>query len=142
MKKTIFIILIIFVCIIACIVFAYNNYRIQALRTSKLNKDYENFTKNDILGTSLITLINKAIDSNEKNSVSKDSSDKYIDNDKNSIRIEVKFLESDNVFTMEAINKLGSEEFTKNYGAMSFKCTKKEYHKKTNNIKYLLFEQI
>ena len=142
MKKTIFIILIIFVCIIACIVFAYNNYRIQALRTSKLNKDYENFTKNDILGTSLITLINKAIDSNEKNSVSKDSLGKYIDNDKNSIRIEVKFLESDKTFDMETISVLGADKFIKNYSKMTFKCTKIEYHKKTNNIKYMLFEQI
>lgn len=142
MKKTIFIILIIFMCIVACIVFAYNNYKIQVLQTSKLNKEYENFTENEILGTSLITLINKTIDTNEKNSVAKDSSGKYIDNNKNSIRIEVKFLEADSIFAMEAINKLGSEQFTKNYGAMSFKCTKKEYHEKTNNIKYLLFEQI
>lgn len=142
MKKTIFIILIVVMCIVAYVAFNYNSYKVQALRTSKLNKEYENFTQNEILGTSLITLINKAIDSNEKNNVSKNNWGRYIDNNENSIQIEVKFLEADETFDMEAINKLGTEQFIKNYGAMAFKCTNKEYHKTTNNIKHLLFEQI
>lgn len=142
MKKTIFAILIVVMCIIVYIVFNYNSYKVQVLRTSKLNKEYENFTQNEILGTSLITLINKAIDSNEKNNVNKNDLGRYIDNNENSIQIEVKFLEADETFAMEAINKLGVEQFIKNYGAMAFKCTKKEYHKTSNNIKYLLFEQV
>lgn len=141
MKKTIFIMLIVVMCIVAYIAFNYNSYKMQALKASKLNMEYENFTENEILGTSLITLINKAVDSNEKNNVNKNNSGRYIDNNENSIQIEVKFLEADETFDMEAINKLGAEQFIKNYGAIAFKCTKKEYHKTTNNIKYLLFEQ-
>ena len=66
----------------------------------------------------------------------------YIENEKNSIKIEIKFKESDKTYAMEAISELGYESFVKNYSNMNFICTKKEYHKKTNQIKYLLFEQI
>lgn len=142
MKKTIWILLIIVLCVLAYIAYAYNSYKISVYRTNKTNAEFENFTNSDILGTSLITVINKAIDYNNKNNITTNADGTYIQNDKNSIAIEVKFLESENTFSMESISKLGSEEFIKNYGAMSFKCTKKEYHEKTKNIKYLLFEQI
>lgn len=142
MKKTLIILILLIIAIIAVVIYQYNSYNRKLAETKRINKEYENFTENEILGTSLITLINKAIDSNEKNSISKNDKGLYIENETTSIKIEVKFLESDNIFSMESIGKLGSEEFTKNYGAFSFKCTKKTYHEKTNNIKYLLFEQI
>ena len=77
-----------------------------------------------------------------KNNIKKDDKNKYIENDTTSIKIEVKFLEAENIIPMENIQKLGSEQFIKNYAVMNFKCIKKEYHSKTNNIKYMLFEQI
>ena len=89
-----------------------------------------------------MTLINKATNQNEKNQVQKDEKKHYLENEKNSIKIEVKFLESDKIYPMEAISYLGSEAFIKNYNSMQFICTKKEYHKNTNYIKYMLFEQI
>ena len=89
-----------------------------------------------------MTVINKASDQNESNGIEKDEKNTYIENDTNSIKIEVKFLESDKIFSMEAISSLGAEQFIKNYNMMTFKCTKKEYHQKTNSIKYMLFEQI
>ena len=100
------------------------------------------YTKEAILGSDLMTLINKATNQNEKNQVQKDEKKHYLENEKNSIKIEVKFLESDKIYTMEAISYLGSEAFIKNYNSMQFICTKKEYHKNTNYIKYMLFEQI
>lgn len=142
MKKTLIILILLIIAIIAVVIYQYNSYNRKLAETKRINKEYENFTENEILGTSLITLINKAIDSNEKNSISKNDKGLYIENETTSIKIEVKFLESDNIFSMESIGRLGSEEFTKNYGAFSFKCTKKTYHEKANNIKYLLFEQI
>ena len=66
----------------------------------------------------------------------------YIDNGKNSIRIEIKFLELDKVITMERINNVGIEKFWSNYGALSFKCTKIEYHEKTHRVKYMYFEEV
>ena len=63
-------------------------------------------------------------------------------NEENSIRIEIKFLESKNIYDMEAISKLGSEAFVKNYNNMVFKCKSVKYHKKNNQLRYMLFEQI
>lgn len=142
MKKILIILILLVIAIIAVVTYQYNSYNTKLQETKKINKEYENFTQNEILGTSLITLINKAINSNEKNNIQKNDKGLYKENETTSIKIEVKFTESDNTFSMESIGRIGSEEFTKNYGAFSFKCTKKTYHEKTNNIKYLLFEQI
>lgn len=141
MKKILAILIVIIVIIVTLVVYQYNSYKTQILKTKKLNQDYEDATKGEILGTTLITIINKAIDSNQRNNIHKENNI-YIENSTNSIKIEVKFLESENIFSMESIQKLGSEEFIKNYAAMSFKCRDKQYHEKTNNIKYMLFEQI
>lgn len=142
MKKNLFVILGIFIIIVAILSYLYYNYAKISIIAQQKNKEYETYTENDILGSSLMTLINKAMDQNEKNEIVKDSKKLYKENEENSIRIEVKFSESDKTFPMESILSLGSEQFIKNYNSMSFKCTKKEYHEKTKYIKYMLFEQI
>lgn len=142
MKKSIFMILGIMLVIILVLTYGYYNYRTIKLRTEKTNKEFETYTDCNILGSTLMTLINKAIDSNEKNNVLLNNQNVYENNNETSINIEVKFTESDKIFKMESIANAGSEAFIKNYSNMMFKCSKKEYHDKTNNIKYLLFEQI
>ncbi len=142
MKKNLFVILGIFIIIITILSYTYYNYRKITILANQINKEYESYTETTIVGSNLMTLINKAIDQNEKNEIEKDSQNRYIENDKNSIKIEIKFLESDKTFSMEAISKMGAEEFIKNYNKMTFKCTKKEYHERTKYIKYILFEQI
>lgn len=142
MKKNLFIILGIFIIIVAILSYTYYNYKKITILANNKNREYESYTQSEIVGSKLMTLINKAMDQNEKNQIEKDDKNKYIENETNSIKIEIKFLESDKIFSMEAISELGSEQFIKNYRSMIFKCTKKEYHEKTKNIKYLLFEQI
>ena len=142
MKKNLFVILGIFLILVAILSYTYyNNRKIMILAQNK-NKEYEAYTTENIVGSSLMSLINKAIDQNEKNEVKKDSKNRYIENEENSIKIDIKFLESDKTYEMEAIAGLGSEQFIKNYNKMNFICTKKEYHKKSKQIKYLLFKQI
>lgn len=142
MKKNLFILISIFVIIILILALVINNHQKALVRAERANLEYESYTNNSILGSSLMTLINKVIDNNEKNHIQKDKNNLYIENDTNSIIIEVKFIEAEQVFRMEAISKLGSEAFIKNYNTMSFKCIKKEYHEKTKNISYLYFEQV
>ena len=142
MKKWIGILIIIVLVVVTAAIYNYNSYRSDFLSKQQLNQEYDNFVEGEIVGTSLMTLINKTMDLNKKNNVQLDNNKLYIDNDIDSIKIDVKFLESDETYPMESIAKQGSERFIKNYAAASFKCIKKIYHKKTNNIKYLLFEQI
>lgn len=142
MKKNLFVIIGIFLVIIVILSYTYYNYRKINILAEQENRKYEIYTQEPIVGSYLMTLINKVTDENEKNGIEKDSKNRYIENKENSIKIEIKFLESDKIYDMEAISSLGSEEFIKNYNSMNFKCTKKEYHQKTNRIKYMLFEQI
>lgn len=142
MKKNLFILLGIFLIIIAILASLFYAYQKMLLLANKENQKYESYTQNSITGSSLMTLINKVIDQNEKNNIQKNEQNRYIENNENSIRIEIKFLESDKTYDMEAIANLGSESFIKNYNNMQFQCTKKEYHEKTKQIKFMLFEQI
>lgn len=142
MKKNVFIIIAIVVIIVAIIGYKFYNYKQQILQAEQNNKTYNSFYEQPVLGTDLATLINKAIDNNEKNAVEKDEKGIYLDNEKNSISIEVKFLELDKVISMESINKQDVIQFVQNFGAMTFECTKIEYHERTQNVKYMYFEQI
>ena len=138
MKKQFWIILII-LCIIVAIIglTIYNGIRLKNL-TEDYNKTYESYYEQEILGTTLISIINKTIDQNEKNAIPKEqNSIYYIDNGENSMQIQVKFLESDNIIKMEDIEQQETENFIKYFATSTFKCTKIEYHPKTNMVKSL-----
>lgn len=142
MRKNVIIISIIFLIIAILIGYGINYNKISKLKTIQENKVYESFYNKEVLGTDIISLLNKTIDSNEKNLVDKDDNGNYIENDKDSIKIDIKFKELEKNINMETINKVGMQNFWKNFATFNFKCTKIEYHSKTNNVKYLYFEQI
>ena len=142
MKKWIIILLLVVVVITVIVLYKYNAYKNEVLNIQKINTEYQNFSEGEIVGTSIMTLINRTMDLNNKNGIKLDENNLYIENESNSIKIDIKFQESDETFPMEKIAMLGSEQFIKNYATAYFKCSKIEYHKQTNMIKYLLFEQI
>ena len=142
MKKIIICILSIFLIIICIVVYGVYQKYDNTAQIGVDNKTYESYENKEVLGTDIISIINKATDSNKKNDIKIGEDGNYIDNGKNSIRIEIKFLELDKVITMERINNVGIEKFWSNYGALSFKCTKIEYHEKTHRVKYMYFEEV
>ena len=143
MKKQLLIIMIIFVLIVAAIgLYFYNLNRLDLLAEDH-NKTYEQVASQDILGTTLISVINKAIDENEKNGIQKQENTIYYeDNGKDSIQISIQFKELDNVVHMEDIAEQTTESFIQFFATATFRCTKIEYHEKTNFVKSLYFEQI
>lgn len=141
MKKiVIFFIFIIF--IVGFIGIKYYNYKINYNTISKINSEYEQYFDKEIEGIELATLINKTIDKNKKNDVQASENGQFIQNDKNSIKIEIYVKDNETTYQMETIYKGGTENFVEYYGNIKFKCIKKEYHNKTKQIKYMLFEQI
>ena len=142
MKKYVLIILTIVFVIVAIIGYKVYEYKVTQNDVANNNKTYNNFYEKEVLGTDVATLINKAIDNNKKNSVEKSEDGYYIDNNTNSVNIDIKFKDLDSPISMEKIDKLDSIRFVQNFGGFSFKCTKIEYHKKTGNVKYMYFEQI
>lgn len=136
----------IFFAIIVIIVVAmfcvYTNYQNDYNNIQKENKQFESYYNEETYGTNLASVINKAMDNNTKNNIEKDKNGKYIENDTNSINIDIKMIDNDETYNMEMISKGGIGTFTSYYSQIKFKCIKIDYHKKTGKIKYMLFEQI
>ncbi len=141
MKKVAIFIICIIIIIIAFI-YKYNDYKSEKSQVDTNNMIYKQAYEKEISGSELATIINKALDNNEKNEVQKDSDGLYIENEENSIKIEIKFIQSDHIFRIETIYLNKISQFIKLYGQAKFKCTKLEYHKKTNLVKYLYFQEI
>ena len=142
MKKYVLIIITIVLAIVAVVAYKIYDYKVTQNEANNNNKSYNSFYGQEVLGTDVATLINKAIDSNEKNSVAIAEDGTYIDNGTNSINIDIIFEDLEETITMERINQLDSVRFVQNFGGFNFKCTKIEYHNKTGNVKYMYFEQI
>ena len=87
-KNVIIIALILLIIIIICIIGIKINSKTKELIVFK-NKEYEQYLKNEIYGTDVITLINKAISNNETNNVIKDEKGFYTNNNQNSITIDL-----------------------------------------------------
>ncbi|OKZ57014.1 MAG: hypothetical protein BHV99_03015 [Clostridium sp. 26_21] len=141
MKKVI-IFLVTIVIIVCIIAFQYNSYKRNQNSISSENAEFEKYTNNEIYGIDLATIVNKSIDKNEKNKILKDEKGFFIQNDENSIEVEIHIKENDTTYKMEQIYKQGTEQFVQFFINEKFKCSKVEYHEKTDRIKYMLFEQI
>ena len=59
-----------------------------------------------------------------------------------SIKVDIYITDNETTYSMETINLGGISNFVSYYSDVKFKCTKVEYHKKTNRISYLYIEQI
>ena len=140
--KKIAIFFLIIIIIVVGISYMYLNYKANYNETKLKNVEFESYYNQEIYGGDLTTIINKAVDNNISNGVEKNNKGKYLDNQKNSINIDIKMLDNDKVYNMETLYGGGMNNFLQYYNQIKFKCTKIEYHKSTNRIKYMLIEQI
>lgn len=106
------------------------------------NSKYECYLNRTIYGTEVATIINKAINQNENNQVQKDEKKHYIENNENSIKIEIKMLTTGKTYPMEEIYNNDMTQFVQNFNFIQFKCSKLEYHKSSGKVKKLLFEEV
>lgn len=140
--KKIFIFFAIVIIIVSIVGIKYYSYKVDYNAKVKENAEYEQYKDKEIYGLDLATIINKTIDKNEKNGIEKNEQKTFIPNDKNSIEIEIFMKDNETIYKMETFYNSGIEQFIQYYGNIQFKCSKIEYHPKTKQIKYLLFEQI
>lgn len=146
MKKSTLAILGTLIIIVILIIVKINIHSKEQAVIKKQNSEYEQYLKNEIYGTDLITLINKAINSNENNGVEKDEKGNFINNNLNSINIDIVMITDEEkqettTYKMEAISKVGISSFITNFNTVKFKCSKIEYHKNTGKIKYIELTQ-
>ena len=143
MKNKFFVILAVLLIILCISMYLIYNYRRNAFETQKNNEIYKEYYGKQILGTDLISIINKTIDFNEKNRIKKDSQGLYIEDNEKSIKVYIDFLYKDDYETieMEKIASKGIENFRETYSSANFKCTEIGYHEKTKNVKFLKFTE-
>ena len=139
--KKILIAIIAVIIIVAIVGVKYISYENDQSLIRQENKEFEQYQDKELNGLDVATVINKATDKNTKNNISKDENGYFIQNDENSIEVEIHMSDNDITYKMESIFNAGTEQFVQYYGSENFRCSKIEYHKKTGRIKYILFEQ-
>ena len=123
--KKIAIFFFIIIIIVVGIAYMYLNYKAQYNEAKRENKEFASYYNQEIYGNDLTTIINKAIDNNKLNQVEQDENKNYINNNKNSINIDIRMLDDDNnIYKMETIFNGGMENFIKYYSQIKFKCTR------------------
>ena len=95
MKKNLIILISILLIICAFVVYFVINYRNMQMQAQINNKEYNTYKDKTIVGTTLVSIINKTVDNNEKNNIEKDNSNVYVENEDNSIKIYIYFLDED-----------------------------------------------
>ena len=130
------------IAIVSTITYMYFNHIANYTNAQKDNRQFEIYQNQQILGSELTTLINKAVDYNKRNEIEKDDKGQYIDNGKNSLNIDIKFIDDDVTYPIDIIYQRGMDIFLAYYRNIEFRCNEIRYHKETNKISYMLLEQI
>ena len=139
--KKIIAFLILIATILVLLVIKFYDYKAEYSKIKGRNVQYESYYQKELSGIDVATIVNRAVNDNETNNIKKDSKGLYIDNQADSIKVEVKITDNDKTYSMETLYNGGMANFVKYYGNIEFECTKIEYHSKTKKIKYMLFEQ-
>lgn len=148
MKKSLLIIVCIVIIAVVIIIGKYYNFKAKYTELKEFNLQYEVYLEKEIYGTEIATVINKAIDNNEKNEVEKEEKEHngktyyfYKQNDINSIKVEIKILDNNKTYQMESLYQGEIDTFVQYYNSIRFKCKEIEYNK-VGKVSYMLFEQI
>ena len=141
MKKIIGIFIAVLV-IILSLLYGYFTYTKNSNSILEQNAEFEKYLNQEINGTDLATIINRVIDNNEKNAIDKDIKGKYIDDNLDTIKMDILITDNETLYDAETIYRGGIENFVKNFNIIKFKCTEIKYHETTKKVKYLLFTQI
>ena len=140
MKKSLITILIVFILIVVSFFGVMINYRNSQRQALNFNRDYEQYKDKTLLGADIATLINKAMDSNNRNNVQKDKKNYYINNGSNSVRIFTQLQTGGDYYPMEKIFEHDVSQFVKNFNLQDYKCSKIIYHKRTNLVSEVYFD--
>ena len=149
--KKILIISIAIVVVLIVVVMQVKSLQTQQKQAIQFNKQYQEYQNKELYGIDIITVINKATDNNEKYGIPKDQKGMYIEDDENSIKVELNLISSIDEKTgekqyvtrqMERLQQVGLDGFITNFNLTTFQCEKIEYHTKTGKVSKIIFKQI
>lgn len=127
MKKTIIVLVILTIIIIAPLMLLISKYQAERNEVKVFNLQFEQYKNQNTYGTDIGSLINYAIDNNEKYNITKGENGIYEDDEKYCLRVEIEMpsLQDEDktiTYAMETINSLGIERFVANFNLLDFKC--------------------
>lgn len=127
--------------LVAILLFSYKIIQYENNQTDviKFNKPFLDFNRNNLYGTDITTVMNKAIDNNEKNKIKKDESGLYIPDEIFSTKIYIILEKEGSTYPMENFYKVGIQKFTQYFGELNFECTKVNYHE-NGRISEMIFQ--
>lgn len=130
MKKTLLIILTIMIIILAIILANYYKYKEIENTKKGFNTNYEAYLDKEIYGTEIATIINKAVDDNEKSS----------DDEEKKVKIEVKIIDfkEEKIYNMDMLYNGGMNQFVQYYNSIKFKCTDIKYNNERKSKLYVI----
>lgn len=142
MKKIIIFIMLIVIIVVSIFSTKYISYKINLDKIKENNLEFEYYLNKQVNGNDIVTLINKAVNSNEKNKVAKNEKGLYIQNNINSIKIQVTTIDlgEEITYDMESFYNNGMAKFNTLYSSIMFECTKIEYNS-LGKVNYMLFVQ-
>lgn len=140
MKKTIIFIICVVIIILSAFYMKYLDYREERNSVKKSNLEYEMYLNKEITGRELTSVVNKAVNNNEKNKVAKNENKIYEKNDETFISIDILMSDNETTYKMETIYNGGMVTFIQYYGDILFECIKIEYNSK-GKVCYMVFEQ-
>lgn len=144
MKKTLIVIGTLFIICVIIVGIAITEDNKKLLKVKEFNNQYESYLHKEIYGTDVATIINKIVDSNNKNEVAKSEEGLFIENDTNSIKAEIQFLYDEEVIIhpVEAVYNRGLSSFIGNFNLTKFKLIDIEYHESTKQISKMILKQL
>lgn len=144
MKKILIIILISVITIITICFAWYIEYSKQQLAVKKVNNEFLMYQKSMVKINTIVSLMNRAIDLNNKNNIPKDENNVYQENDKNSIKVYLEVKTSNSKMEMEKLmldKKAGVEKVEYAFSDLIFEMSDVQYHQKTGQIKSITFKE-
>ncbi len=148
MKKIFFSIILLVVLILAIVLVGISDKNRKNNEISKFNTQFEKYNKETLYGTDILSIINKAIDNNEQYAIEKNQDGFYIENDTNSVKVEITLLTTDEdgkpkevVHQMEELEKAGLDEFISIFNLTAFEFSKIEYNSQ-NRVSKIYVKQL
>ena len=132
------------IAIISSIYYLYMTYSAEQRVVRRENRQFEQFMgRENISGNQMATIMNKAMDRNNRNNVEIDRNGMVVENNTNSIRIQIRMTDIDETFNMESFyNNNNMVQFRELFSTQTFRGVEIQYHEATNRVRYMLFEQI
>lgn len=148
MKKVVYFVVLIAIILVAIIALKISDNNSASRQAISFNKQFERYKDTTIYGTDVLTIINKAIDNNEKYEIERNQEGFYIENDENSLKVELILLLKneenmiiEKTYQMESLEKAGLKEFISSFNLTEFRCENIEYNSK-NRISKITVKQL